>query len=159
MSLAYCWEEPKGFSTAVKKALASCQALKDLDLILAVPEHKVNLEQLRDMPLLVEGWDAGIDTILRSAPCLVVAMAPSGDRNGMVNLTLALFYLELTAPLYGIGTCWAGLLQAALMSIPELKQQISIPADYPFHYPMMIGYAKRHYYRLPQRKAPRISRG
>jgi nitroreductase len=128
--------------------------------VLSTEQHgQPYAERLRDMPLLVEGWDAGIDTILRSAPCLVVAMAPSGDRNGMVNLTLALFYLELTAPLYGIGTCWAGLLQAALMSIPELKQQISIPADYPFHYPMMIGYAKRHYYRRPQRKAPRISRG
>jgi hypothetical protein len=43
MSLAYCWEEAKGFPTAVKKALASCQALKDLEPILAIPEHKVNL--------------------------------------------------------------------------------------------------------------------
>ena len=109
------------------------------------------------MPLLVQGWDAGTDTILRSAPCLVVAMAPSGDRNGMVDLTLALCYLELTAPLYGLGTCWAGLLQAALMSIPELRQQMGIPADHPFYYPMMIGYANTHYYRLPQRKAPRIA--
>jgi hypothetical protein len=42
------------------------------------------------------------------------------------------------------------------MSIPELKQQVGIPADYPFYYPMMIGYAKTRYYRLPQRRAPRI---
>jgi nitroreductase/NAD-dependent dihydropyrimidine dehydrogenase PreA subunit len=111
------------------------------------------------MPLLVKGWDAGIDTILRSAPCLVVAMAPAGARNGMVDLTLALCYLELTAPGYGLGTCWAGLLQGALMSIPGLREQVGIPADYPFHYPMMIGYAKSRYYRLPQRKTPRIEWG
>jgi nitroreductase len=109
------------------------------------------------MPLLVQGWDAGIDTILRSAPCLLVAMAPPEARNGMVDLTLALCYLELTAPLYGLGTCWAGLLQSALLSIPGLKQQAGIPEDYPFHYPMMIGYAKTRYCRLPQRKAPRIA--
>jgi hypothetical protein len=54
MSLAYCWEEPKGFPTAAKKALASCQALKYLDLILAVPEHKVNLESY-NQKLCLEG--------------------------------------------------------------------------------------------------------
>jgi nitroreductase/NAD-dependent dihydropyrimidine dehydrogenase PreA subunit len=111
------------------------------------------------MPLLVEGWDAGIDTILRSAPCLVVAMAPAEARNGMVDLTLALSYLELSAPPYGLGTCWAGLLQGALLSKPQLKQQMGIPASYTHHYPMMIGYAKTRYYRLPQRKAPRITWG
>ena len=86
-------------------------------------------------------------------------MAPAGARNGMVDLTLALCYLELTAPGYGLGTCWAGLLQGALMSIPELREQVGIPANYPFHYPMMIGYAKSRYYRLPERKAPRIEWG
>jgi nitroreductase/NAD-dependent dihydropyrimidine dehydrogenase PreA subunit len=111
------------------------------------------------LPLLVQGWDAGRDTILRSAPCLVMAMAPAEARNGMVDLTLALSYLELIAPLYGLGTCWAGLLQGALVSKPELKQLVGIPADHPHHYPMMIGYAKPRYYRLPQRRAPRITWG
>lgn len=109
------------------------------------------------MPLLVKGWEKGADTILRSAPCLVVAMAPSDARHAMVDLTLSLSYLDLAAPLYGLGTCWAGLLQGALMSKPELRQLVGIPADYPYHYPMMIGYAKPRYYRLPERKAPRIT--
>jgi len=108
------------------------------------------------MPLLVKRWDAGIDTILRSAPCLVVAMAPGGARNGMVDLTLALCYLVLTAPGYSLGTCWAGLLQGAHISIPGLREQVGIAVDDPFHYPMMIGYAKSCYCRLPQRKAPRL---
>ncbi len=108
------------------------------------------------LPLLVQAWDEGRDTILRSAPCLVTAMAPAEARNGMVDLTLALAYLELAAPLYGLGTCWAGLLQGALMNNPSLKPAIGIPQEYPFHYPMMIGHARTRYYRLPQRKAPRI---
>jgi nitroreductase len=108
------------------------------------------------MPLLIQSWDAGIDAILRSAPCLVVAMAPSEDRNGMVDLTLSLSYLELIAPLYGLGTCWAGLLQGALLSMPGLKEQVGISADYTFFFPMMIGYADTRFYRLPQRKAPKI---
>ncbi len=109
------------------------------------------------MPMLVQGWENGIDTILRSAPCLVVAMAPSEARYGMVDLTLALSYFELAAPLFGLGTCWAGLLQGALVSKPELKPQVGIPADWPHHYPMMIGYSAMRYHRLPQRKAPAIT--
>ncbi|MEJ2038031.1 MAG: nitroreductase family protein, partial [Desulfosarcinaceae bacterium] len=94
------------------------------------------------IPMMVQAWDTGIDTILRSATCLVVAMAPPEARNGMVDITLALSYLELAAPLHGLGTCWAGLLQGALVSKPELKQQMGIPGNYPHHYPMIIGYAK-----------------
>jgi nitroreductase/NAD-dependent dihydropyrimidine dehydrogenase PreA subunit len=111
------------------------------------------------LPMLVKAWDAGIDSILRSAPCLVTAMAPATARNGMVELSLALSYLELAAPLSGLGTCWAGLLQAAMLSNPALKQAVGVPAQMPHFYPMMIGYAKVRYHRLPQRKAPKITWG
>ena len=43
MSLAYCWEQSKGFPKRVKQALATIPALKDLELILAIPEYKVVL--------------------------------------------------------------------------------------------------------------------
>ncbi len=107
-------------------------------------------------PLLVSAWEAGIDTVLRSAPCLVTAMAPGPAPIRMVDLTLALSYLELAAPQYGLGTCWAGLLQGAMLASPALKQSVGIPPDYPFHFPMMIGYADVRYYRLPERQAPKI---
>ena len=85
-----------------------------------------------------------------------MAMAPEQDRNGLVDVTLALSYLELAAMGYGLGTCWAGLLQGAMTSFPALKEVVGIPPGYPHHYPMMIGYAKVRYFRLPERKAPRI---
>jgi nitroreductase/NAD-dependent dihydropyrimidine dehydrogenase PreA subunit len=107
-------------------------------------------------PRMVSGWEGGDDTVMRSAPCLVVAMAPAQDRNGLVDVTLALSYLELAAMGYGLGTCWAGLLQGAMMSIPALKEAVGVPSDYPHHYPMMIGYSKVRYYRLPERKPPKI---
>ena len=108
------------------------------------------------MPRLVMAWDKGFDSVLRDAPCLVVAMAPTESRNGMVDLTLALSYLELFAPQLGLGTCWAGLLQGALLSVPGLKSELGIPSGFSHHYPMMIGYSKVRYYRLPERKAPQI---
>jgi nitroreductase len=63
-----------------------------------------------------------MDTILRDAFGLIIATVPKGDNNGMVNLTLALSYLELAAPGLGLGTCWAGLLQGALLFHKPLKQ-------------------------------------
>lgn len=108
------------------------------------------------MPLLVGAWDMGMDFVLHGAPGLIVAMAPKTDANGMVDLTLALSYLELAAPPLGLGTCWAGLLQGALLSHKPLKEAMGIGEDYPHHYPMMIGYPKFRYYRLPERKTPGI---
>ena len=107
-------------------------------------------------PAIVTAWDRGIDKILRDAPALVVAHAPKEAPSGMVDLTLALSYLELAAPTLGLGTCWAGLLQGALHSGEEIKEVLGLPQDHPHHYPMMLGYAKPRYYRLPERKSPKI---
>ena len=109
------------------------------------------------IPMLVKAWDQGADAVLRSAPCLVTAMAPAHDRNGMVSLTLALSYLELAAPVFGLGTCWAGLLQGAMLTNPALKQAVGIPRNYPHHYSMMIGCSNARYYRLPERRPPKIA--
>jgi len=109
--------------------------------------------------VLVNAWDAGVDSILRSAPCLVAAMAKGPASVRLVDVTLALSYLELAAPKYGLGTCWAGLLQGAMLANPALKQAVGIPQDYPYHFPLMIGYSKVRYYRLPERKPPVIHWG
>jgi len=109
------------------------------------------------MPAIIAAWDVGYDAILRDAPSLVVAYAPRAASNGMVDLTLALTYLDLAAPAMGLGTCWAGLLQGALLASPDLKQKLGLPAEYPYHYPMMLGYPKFKYHRLPERKTPKIT--
>jgi nitroreductase len=107
-------------------------------------------------PVIVKAWDAGFDSVLRSAPCLVTAMAPGPAPVRMIDLTLALSYLELAAPQYGLGTCWAGLLQGAMLANSSLKQAVGIPQDYPFHFPLMIGYSNVRYFRLPERQPPKI---
>lgn len=109
------------------------------------------------MPRIVTAWDAGNDSVLRNAPVLVVASAPMEAVNGMVDLALALSYLDLLAPTMGLGTCWAGLLQGALLGSPPIKETLGIPKEYPHHYPMMLGYPKVKHYRLPERKPPKIT--
>ncbi len=109
------------------------------------------------LPMVVAVWDAGYDIVLKNAPALVVASAPEQDPNGVVDVTLALSYLELAAVAKGLGTCWAGFVQGAMFSSPQMRKEMGIPEDHPHHYPMMLGYPKPKYFRLPERKAPKIT--
>lgn len=122
------------------------QIIKDTKVIAAAPY----------LPMLVAAWDAGFDSVLRNAPSVVVASASKEIMTGQVDVTIAMTYLDLMAPAYGLGTCWAGLLQGALVNLPSLKKEVGVPADYPHHYPMMLGYNNAKYFRLPERKAPQI---
>lgn len=109
------------------------------------------------MPMIVAGWDAGRDTVLRNAPCLIIASSPQDNANGMVDVTLALSYLELAATTMGLGTCWAGLLQRAIQFWPPLREAVGLPEAHTNQYPMMLGYRRFRYHRLPERKLPRIT--
>jgi len=79
------------------------------------------------LPMIVATWDAGYDIVLRNAPAMVVASAPKQDPNGLVDVTLALSYLELAATSKGLGTCWAGLVQGAMLSSPQMKKRNGDP--------------------------------
>jgi nitroreductase/NAD-dependent dihydropyrimidine dehydrogenase PreA subunit len=108
-------------------------------------------------PLMVAAWDAGNDMILRGAPALIIASAPKESAFGLVDLSLALSYLELMAPMLGLGTCWAGLLEGALLQWPPARELLGLSDDRPYHYPMMLGYPVSRYLRLPQRRRPKIT--
>lgn len=108
-------------------------------------------------PLVIGAWDMGYNSVLWSAPALVVACAPQEGTTGLVDVTLALSYLELAAPKLGLGTCWAGLVEGALQESVSVKEAVGLPEGHPYHYPMMVGYPKPKYSRLPERKAPKIT--
>lgn len=109
------------------------------------------------MSRLVDAWEAGHDLVFRNAPSVILGMVNKDARNGLVDTTIALTYLDLAAPKLGLGTCWAGLLQGAMMNYPPVKEVMGISDNYPFHYPMMVGYNKVKYYRMVERKEPQIS--
>jgi nitroreductase/ferredoxin len=108
------------------------------------------------MGLFTTAWDNNSDMVLRNAPVLVVAMAPENVGNGMVDPTLALCYLELAAPTLGLGTCWAGALRRAILNWQPAREAMGLPEGYPYYYPMILGYPKISYHRLPERKPPMI---
>jgi nitroreductase/NAD-dependent dihydropyrimidine dehydrogenase PreA subunit len=108
-------------------------------------------------PMILAGWDMGFDVVLRSAPVLLIASAPKENPSGLVDVSLALSYLELLSVPMGLGTCWAGLVRRAMATWKPIQQTIGLPEGHIHYYPMMLGYPKFKYYRLPERKEPRIN--
>lgn len=107
-------------------------------------------------PMIAAAYDAGINSITRDAPCLVVASAPGFYDNGMVDLSIALSYFELAAASGGLGTCWLGLITRALKVSEPLKALIGLPDGHTHFYAMVLGYPQFKYYRLPERKSAKI---
>jgi len=108
------------------------------------------------LPTIVAAYDAGIDSITHGAPCLIFASAPEICVNGMEDLIIALSYLELAAVSQGIGTCWMGLIARALKDFEPLKKAVGLPESHSHSFPMVLGYPKFKYHRLPERKPAEI---
>lgn len=104
---------------------------------------------------MVTDWDQGIDRILRGAPHVILAYAPTEARMGQGSCQIALTYLEMAAYSMGLGACWAGFLTSAA-SFPSLLQELALPEGNQVFGAMMIGYPKYSYHRIPPRKPARI---
>jgi nitroreductase/NAD-dependent dihydropyrimidine dehydrogenase PreA subunit len=106
------------------------------------------------LPALISLADAGIDPICRCAPCLVYAY--SENSFGYTDSIIALTTFDLMAPSFGLGTCWAGLLHVASTGYQPLRDALGIPEGYVPQYPMLLGYPKYKYRKIPGRKKPDI---
>ena len=105
---------------------------------------------------VVAFWEAGFDPICRNAPHVIVANAHKEDRGAPSACTIALTYLELAAPSFGLGACWAGYLNAAAISWKPLHKALELPEGNVSYGAMMVGYPKFKYYRLPLRNDSKI---
>lgn len=112
--------------------------------------------------MIVGAWDFGMDVITRNAPHLVLNCAPKKSAfSGMypMDCAMAMAYLELAATVYGMGSCWNGMLLFAAANSPALQEALAIPQDHKLHGALMLGYPKYKYTRLAGRKQPPITWG
>jgi nitroreductase/NAD-dependent dihydropyrimidine dehydrogenase PreA subunit len=109
------------------------------------------------MDRVVNAYDQGIDRILRNAPHLIVAHGLSTMPASQPACVIALTYLELAAPCFGLGTCWAGYFNAAANVYPPLQEALALPKDHLPYGAAMIGYAKFGYQRMPPRNEALIT--
>jgi nitroreductase/NAD-dependent dihydropyrimidine dehydrogenase PreA subunit len=101
-------------------------------------------------------WDAGEDIVFTgTAPHLVFVHGPKAS--GPTNFVIALTYLEVAAPVFGLATCWGGLLNDAASNWPPMRQELGLPEDHSCFGALMIGYPKHEMRRIPARNPARVA--
>lgn len=100
---------------------------------------------------LIEAWEKGYDVISRGAPHLILAYAEKANRFAAVDAPIALTYLELALPAFGLGACWGGFFDIALAHWPPLREALQLPEGFKSFGTLMVGYPKYKYQRIPKR--------
>ena len=106
---------------------------------------------------VVDAWERGRDKVLRGAPHLVVAHGTQSFSPAQSACIIALTYMDLAAPSFGLGTCWAGYFNAAATFYPPMQEALALPENHQSYGALMIGYPKYYYQRLPLRNDPKIA--
>lgn len=119
---------------------------------------KDNSPMAEAMPLayLVNAWEEGRDPICRSAPHLIVAHSHR-EGSAPADCIIALTHLDLAAPAFGLGTCWAGFFHIAASAWEPLQEALALPPGHAVHGAMMIGHPRYRYHQIPEREEARIT--
>jgi nitroreductase len=128
-----------------------------VDWMRTVIQQNPEKAELRGFTRVVAASDAGEERICRGAPHIIIV---HGDKNygfGAEDSALALSYLELFAPVIGLGSCWGGYFYSAVNAYPPLFEALKLPAGHRAFGAVMVGYPKLRYQRLPLRNQPRVS--
>lgn len=104
------------------------------------------------VPMLISAWDQGYDIICRGAPHLLFAHIPEESPIAPIDAIIALTHFDVSAPAFGIGTCWAGFVAAAAMFYEPLQKELNLPAGRKSAYAMMFGNPQYKVYGIPRRK-------
>jgi nitroreductase len=107
--------------------------------------------QILPVESLISVWKSGLDPILRGAPNLFIATAKSNEGSTPMDGTIALSYLDLLLPSFGLGSCWAGFLQMA-SDFKPIREFLGLKEGEVFLGALMAGYPECKFYRVPKRK-------
>lgn len=113
---------------------------------------ETNEEVLPYYKKFIEAWENDEDLILRSAPHLVIVHAHKDSRFASMDAIIALTYMEVAAPAYGVGMCLAGGFQLAALHSEALLKALALPQEHVILGAMMVGYPRHQYLYIPRRK-------
>lgn len=101
---------------------------------------------------IIKEWEKGGDPICRKAPHIVFTHLPINPFiDDRTDGTIALSYLDVAAPAFGIGTCWAGFIRMAVDSYKPLQEALELPEGRRMAYAMLFGYPKYKVNAIPRR--------
>ncbi len=78
-------------------------------------------------PHLITAWERGNDIICRHAPHLLFPHIPETNPLASTDAIIALTHVDIAAPAFGVGTCWAGFVAAASGSYQPLQDLLALP--------------------------------
>lgn len=141
----------QGISYLVVEGRKHLDAVREIVIEWMREAGKASGELAKRFHTLIRCHEKGEDRLLRGAPQIIVAHAPSELQPATASTVLCLEYVELYAPSLGVSTCWAGYAQACARQSPALGRFLRIPEDRSITGILMAGYPKYRYYRLPTR--------
>ncbi|PID77792.1 MAG: ferridoxin [Deltaproteobacteria bacterium] len=106
---------------------------------------------------IIDGFNAGYDGILRGAPHLIISHASKSAPTASIDCITAAAYMEIAAPSFGLGTCWAGFFNIAASLWPPLKKKINLPEGHKIFASLMVGEPKHDYKKIIKRETGNIS--
>lgn len=144
------------------------QVIHDTQAVKALTAHVIDWMRwmIKEQPkqaaalhldLVVAGWEAGMDTVTRNAPHLIIAHGDRRDPTAHAACTIAMTWLELTLPSLGLGGCWCGFFNAAATFWPPLQEALALPKNHASFGTMMVGHPVYTYKRIPPRNTPEIT--
>lgn len=109
------------------------------------------------VPSLIASWDVGIDVICRGAPHLLIPHIHEQNPMAYTDGIIALTHVDIAAPAFGVGTCWAGFVAMASRSYAPLIDLYQLPSGRIPLYALMFGYSKFKPSYIPERKPLKIT--
>lgn len=109
------------------------------------------------MSHLVSDWDDGNDVICRSAPHLLIPHVPAGYPIAQTDAIIALTHVDVAAPAFGLGTCWAGFVAMGMQAYAPLGEFLDLPERRIPAYAMMLGYPRHLAHQIPERRPLRVT--
>lgn len=106
---------------------------------------------------LIDAWENGSDPICLGAPHLLIPHIPEGNPTAPIDAIIALTHFDISAPVFQIGTCWAGFVMAAAQSYAPLVKALDLPEGRTPAYAMMFGFPRYSPSYVPGRKPLQVS--
>jgi nitroreductase/NAD-dependent dihydropyrimidine dehydrogenase PreA subunit len=107
-------------------------------------------------PHLIAAWESGNDIICRHAPHLLFPHIPETNPMASTDAIIALTHVDIAAPAFGVGTCWAGFVAMASRSYQPLQDLLALPKGRVTGHAMMFGFPRYKPYYIPPRKSLKV---
>ena len=138
---------------------------KLLKMLLLAKRWKFLLpKELREellQPALINGLkdfikllDSGENAVLHNAPIVIICCSNSTGTNTMAgaDVGIALSHVMFAAQTRGLGSCWIGFTQEAILANKKVKKALGIPKGRLMCGVLTIGYPNIQYHRAPPRE-------